>query len=299
MSRLVRVLNLGAGVGSTTVFLLARFGLIEPVDAAIMADTGEEPQPVYEHLSWLQSLGSPRVIVTSRGKLGDDLVAGRIAAGNGRSSGRFTSIPAYTGPAERDEAPSSCEIGMIQRQCTRDYKVDPVWQAVRRELLGLKSRQRVPAGTVVTQLFGLDDGEAGRIARVKERFRKEKHSRPEFPLARLGWSRENCRAFLAKHVPHEVPRSACVFCPFRRASEWVWLMDHDPAGFARAVEIDRAIRDPSFVCTRDLKQALYLHKRAVPLETIDLRAEAALEAARPKQLDLFSHLDCGTGMCGA
>ena len=51
------MLNLGAGVQSTCLYLLAR----EPgsglrFDVAIFADTGEEPRAVYDHLAWLRSL---------------------------------------------------------------------------------------------------------------------------------------------------------------------------------------------------------------------------------------------------
>lgn len=56
------VLNLGAGVQSTALFLLAR----EPdaklrFDIAVFAETGEEPAAVYKHLDYLKSLGSPEI----------------------------------------------------------------------------------------------------------------------------------------------------------------------------------------------------------------------------------------------
>jgi len=50
------VLNLGAGVQSTTLYLMSMSGEVRPFDVAIFADTGEEPQAVYKHLEWLQSL---------------------------------------------------------------------------------------------------------------------------------------------------------------------------------------------------------------------------------------------------
>jgi hypothetical protein len=69
------ILNLGAGVQSTALYLLAR----EPdakfrFDLAIFADSGEEPAAVYRHLEYLRSLGSPEIWVRSAGKLGDDLL---------------------------------------------------------------------------------------------------------------------------------------------------------------------------------------------------------------------------------
>ena len=49
-----QVLNLGAGVQSTTVLLMSLTGELEPLDHVIFADTGWEPQAVYDHLGWLK-----------------------------------------------------------------------------------------------------------------------------------------------------------------------------------------------------------------------------------------------------
>ena len=46
-----RILNLGAGVQSTTVYLMYVRGEIQPgMECAIFADTGEEPASEYAHL---------------------------------------------------------------------------------------------------------------------------------------------------------------------------------------------------------------------------------------------------------
>ena len=91
-----RILNLGAGVQSTTVYLMYVRGEIQPgIECAIFADTGEEPASVYAHLEWLKSLGGPPIIVRSIGRLGDDLTLGRNSTG-----GRFASIPAFTAAVE-------------------------------------------------------------------------------------------------------------------------------------------------------------------------------------------------------
>ena len=52
---MLRVLNLGAGVQSTTLYLWALDGLIH-FDKAIFADTGDEPESVYAHLEFLRGL---------------------------------------------------------------------------------------------------------------------------------------------------------------------------------------------------------------------------------------------------
>ena len=151
-----RILNLGAGVQSTTVYLMYFRGEIQPgIECAIF--TGEEPASVYAHLEWLKSLGGPPIIVRSIGRLGDDLMRGRNSTG-----GRFASIPAFTA-ARRFEA------GMVRRQCTKEYKIEVIERYLRRELLGLQKGQRVPKGTRVVQIYGISLDEAGRSIRIRER----------------------------------------------------------------------------------------------------------------------------------
>src|SRR5581483_8710282 len=135
------VLNLGAGVQSTALYLLARDGEYH-FDVAIFADTQEEPQSVYDHLTWLQSLGNPPIWVRTGGKLGDDLING---VGPKR---RFLSVPAFT----QDE---KGKLGLIRRQCTRHYKIDVIQKAIRNDLIGLKFRQHMPKDVRVFQYFGI------------------------------------------------------------------------------------------------------------------------------------------------
>ena len=110
----LRVLSLGAGVQSTTLALMAAHGAIGPMpDCAIFADTGWEPQAVYDHLAWLRS---PNVLpfpvhVVKAGDIRADLL--RVS------------------------------LGMIRRQCTKDYKIVPIRREVR-ALAGLTRRRSPP-----------------------------------------------------------------------------------------------------------------------------------------------------------
>lgn len=57
MAKEYHVLNLGAGVQSTTIYLMVVDGELDiPLNCAVFADTGDEPLAVYQHLNWLQSL---------------------------------------------------------------------------------------------------------------------------------------------------------------------------------------------------------------------------------------------------
>lgn len=274
------VLNLGAGVQSTALYLLAR----EPdsklrFDLAIFADTGEEPASVYAHLDHLKSLDRPEIRVRSAGKLGDDLIHGRNSTGQ-----RFVSIPAFT-------VNENGKVGMVRRQCTSEYKIETVNRAIRRELLGLKPRQRVPKDVVVHQYFGISTDEAARAERAKKRFAGIKHTVPHWPLIEMGWSRKDCVEYLRGKLPYETPKSSCVFCPFKTNQSWRYMKQTDPAGWNRAVEIDAALRDKDSVATRGFRQQLYVHRSCVPLPLIDF------DTLVPSTLDPMATGECH-GMCG-
>jgi hypothetical protein len=279
-----RILNLGAGVQSTTVYLMYLRGEIEPgIECAIFADTGEESASVYAHLEWLQSLGGPPIVVRTIGRLGDDLTRGRNSTG-----GRFASIPAFTAAIEGAKA------GMVRRQCTKEYKIEVIERFLRRELLGLQRGQRVPKGTSIAQVYGISLDEAGRSIRIRSRLEDRAWLTPEFPLIDRMMTRGGCLNWLeAFGVPHEVQKSACVFCPFKSNAEWRRLRDTDSEGWARAVEVDVALRVEGAVVNRKLDQKLYVHRSCVPLD------KANLGDADPRQYHLgLNWVSECAGMCG-
>ena len=289
----LEVLNLGAGVQSTTILQMdslvhrqGRRSVVEgflgepypfpPLDAAVFADTQDEPVEVYEHLDRLGSMDVAPIYKTTAGCLDDDLMRGRNSTGQ-----RFASIPAFTSAVPGKKG------GILKRQCTAEYKVEPVERLIRRQLLGLDPGQPAPAGVVVRQWFGLSFDEPSRIAKVRARVEAKHWALPLFPLADLVLERCDCEKFLAS-VGLVVPRSACVYCPFKRNVEWVRLRDGDPTGWARAVLVDRALRVEGTVCNRNLDQHLYVHPSCLPLD------EAPIDEA-----DVFDFLayEC-EGMCG-
>ena len=279
------VLNLGAGVQSTALYLLAHEGSL-PVDVAIFADTWEEPTAVYRHLAWLRSLGQPAIWIRTAGRLGDDLQQGRQAGGR-----RFASIPAFTAPDHRTRPPGTIRPGRVRRQCTAEYKIEVVERAIRRDLLGLRPRQRVPGGVIVHQYFGISLDEAGRAERAKRRFAAVPWARPVYPLLDRGWTRQDCVAWLRERVPHPVPRSACVFCPFHTNREWAALRRGDPQDWSRAVAIDEVLRQEGSVVNRRMKQKLYLHRSCLPLAEIDF------DVLAPEAVHPMATGECH-GMCG-
>lgn len=278
------VLNLGAGVQSTTIYLLNLEGKITPkFDVAIFADTQEEPAAVYEHLKWLQSLNGPPILVRTKGKLGDNLLRAENSTGQ-----RFVSIPAYTATEGATRS-----TGIIRRQCTLEYKIRVIEKTIREEIVGLARYKHWPKNVLVHNYFGISTDERRRSVGIIKSYNeaKQRKYQPHFPLLELDWTRGQCLIYLKEHVPHEVPRSACVFCPYKSNLEWL-RSKQNPEEWERIVEVDKALRTPGLVVNRNLNQKLYLHNSVKPIDKIDFEELIKNDKSGPK----FAQ-EC-QGMCG-
>lgn len=297
--RRLEVISLGAGVQSTTLALMAAKGELPRPDVALFADTGWEPRAVYDHLARLEAALPYPVLRVSEGNLRDDLL----------NPGRqFAAIPYFT---QRDPGPCGlCAAsgrvdgerctrcngtghdngrGVGRRQCTGEYKLTPIRRALR-VLLGASAPdyRRVPTGRAATQWVGFSTDEVGRANR-----RKDSHGvqylDTRYPLleADIDMSRADCERWLRRHG-WEARKSACIGCPFHGNRQWRELRDHDPAGWADAIEVDRAIRRGGSGSAEDaaLNGEAYLHRSFLPLEVAPIDRVTRHEW-RDRQLDIF------------
>ena len=279
------ILNLGAGVQSTALYLMAIDGEVQKFDYAIFADTQDEPADVYKHLEWLETLGGPKIIRATAGKLGDCVIAGTDYRGNRRRDGSyFSSIPAFV----QDETGKNRGVG--QRQCTKEFKVDVVERVIRRGIYQVEPGRPLPKDAECIQHMGLSFDEPRRVIRVKQRYSaRPKQWKVEFPLFDLEMTRSDCKAYLKDRVPHPVPRSACVFCPYKTNEEWRDLKENDPEGWARACQVDEAVRGDG---TRGQS---FIHRQYVPLAQADLRTEGQKTGQKGLFVDFDNECE---GMCG-
>lgn len=263
----LRSISLGAGVQSSTLYLLAVHGEITPKpDVAIFADTQSEPPWVYDQLDRLEEIGGQQIPIArvTAGSLEQDCLRAR----DGRS--RWAAIPLFTTPQ------GSGPRGRLRRQCTREYKID----VVRREI-----RRRVGSGRVqVEEWVGISLDECHRA----------KPSR--YPWITSRWPllfdkpmrRGECIEWMQSHG-YPIPRkSACYFCPFRDDASWAEMKRDAPDVFERAVEFDRAIRAAAL---RGVQGQCYLHSSLVPLGEVKFKKSAE------EQLDFGFGEEC-EGMCG-
>lgn len=258
---MLNVLSLGAGVQSTTLLLMSSVGELEPLNAAIFADTGWESHATYEHLDWLEREVDGRVPIVrvSQGNLRENALG--LVSSNERKWGTMPLFTRYNG--------SVSMIGF--RFCTTKYKVRPIRKAIR-ERLG-KGEQ-----AVLWLGISLDEVERMRDSGVQYYCHR-------YPLVERRMTRQHCLAWLAEHGYPEPPRSSCLGCPFHSNYEWRAIRS-DPAAWADVTEFDRYIRQLPKV-----RGEVYLHRSLRPLTEVDLST-----AEDHDQLRLWVN-DC-TGLCG-
>ena len=273
---MIKVLNLGAGVQSTTVLRLAIHGEIERPDHVIFADTGWEPRAVYEHLAVLERQMEDADIPFHRVAWENIREREMAQAKQGGSTGTMsgTAIPVFTESARGQH-------GMIRRSCTRNYKIAPIEEAIKK-LCCIPRKPRGAAMPRVEYWFGISTDEIRRT-RVSPRW----WSTYYYPLIDIGFSRSDCISWLRSKGYGDPPRSACIGCPFRSDAEWRWLKDNSPDEFEDACVFDEEMRHNARLDGR-----AYLHRSLVPLRDVDL--------STPEdhgQQNMWRDLECA-GMCG-
>jgi hypothetical protein len=256
-----------------------------PIQAAIFADTGAEPKAVYTHLEWLvKEIGDAfPVYIRQKSNIIEDLTPGQNSTGQ-----KFASAPFFT---LNDDGSK----GITRRQCTSEYKVGVVDRSIRRDVLGLEPRKHIPKDVAIFQYIGMSAEEGKRVVRVRARFASDLFATPVFPLFEKWMTRADCEQWLKDYgVPHETPRSACTFCPYRSDKEWIKMRDEAPEDFAQAVWLDSKIRQPGLVLNRKFKSNRFVHRSCVPLGEVEFRPK---HCADP-QSTLPGLADECDGMCG-
>ena len=273
----IRILSLGAGVQSSTLALMIEKGLVPMIDAAIFADTGAEPKKVYEWLNWLEKQVSFPVlrVANKHGSLTDNLIKVNKA-----EYVRGTTIPMYT----RDKITG--KKGILRRQCTATYKIEPVTKRIR-ELLGVGFRIKVPKNKKVTQLFGISKDEVQRM-----RTSTYHYITFDYPLIDNRMSRADCLKWMENNGYPTPPRSACTYCPYHSNEEWRNVRK-DKVEWDAVVKLDKQLRTGLYKCLPE-KHNYYLHRSGLPLDEVDLDKEK-----NSKQLDMEFGMDNACeGMCG-
>ena len=258
----LKIISLGLGVQSTAVYLMSSIGHKLPrADYAVFADPGAEHKKTYEILEWLKVWESKNngipIIINDDRNLYEDIMT------KYKQGERVASIPARSKNNE----------GLIMRQCTSEYKIQPVIKSTR-ELHGLKPRKRMKPTEI---WLGISTDE---IQRMKESTLYNVNY--FYPLIYHSMSRSDCMDFFKKNNFPIPVKSSCVFCPFHSDKFWLDIKRENSSAWKMSVEVDKTIRNHP-----RLKEKLYWHKSCVPLDEVELSED---------QLDLFIE-EC-EGYCG-
>ena len=255
-------LSMGWGEQSFTLAAMVALGGLPAIDLAIHADTGHEAQGPYEHAArytpWLGERGL-RVVTVRDPRT--DLVMQEWSGS--------VQIPAFTREDGTDSA------GQLMRQCTRNWKLNPIRRHVRTLLPRGQPR---PESVHCWQGISWDEIERMRDSDVQ-------YIRNVYPLVELRMTRLDCRQYLLDHGLAVPVKSACVFCPYRSRRQWTDMKKEGGDDWRRARAVDAMLRDkrPGY--------GLFIHPARVPLEQA---VTAPGEDNSQLELDLEAPCDGGT-----
>ena len=266
------VLNLGAGVQSSTIALMGIKGEIEKPDWAVFADTKWEPAAVYKWFDWLRPKmedAGIKVAVVNNGNIHE-------TPKNMKNNSRWTSLPYFVKSGDM-------KTGITRRQCTSEFKIKPIESFVKTEILGIPKQKHIPVDKIhLKQWFGISLDEITRMKVYQEPWRTA-----YYPLIEMRMRRSDCVAWCEKNGFPVPPRSACIGCPFHSDEEWRNIRDNAPDEFEQACKFDEDLRD---VTKGKIKGTPYLHRSMVPLR------DAKIDFYDKDQLSLWDE-DC-SGYCG-
>jgi len=276
------VLNLGAGVQSSCLALMAAKGEIGPMpDFAVFADTQAEPTNVYTWLDWLETQLPFPIYRVTKGNLTKEILKIRVKEKSIYSDKPMTylklNIPVY------GVTPNGELRNAMGRACTYDYKVIPILKEIRKRC-EIKHGQKE---TTVTQWLGISYDEMQRMKLPSNPWTQHR-----WPLIEKRMTRAHCKQWMQKNGYPEPPRSACYYCPFHSDDEWRRLKKDDPVHFQKAVEFDATYRRLQNENPGGLRIEVYLHKSCKPLGEVDFDSDLSCGQTN---FDFSSECE---GMCG-
>jgi 3'-phosphoadenosine 5'-phosphosulfate sulfotransferase (PAPS reductase)/FAD synthetase len=271
------VLNLGAGVQSSCLALMAARGEVTPMpDFAVFADTQAEPAEVYKWLDWLETQLPFPVYRVTKGSLTDDSLKVHLKEKTQQTYLRRL-IPVF-GVKTNGEVTAA-----LGRSCTADYKIAPILKFIK-EKCEIKYGQK---DITVTQWIGISYDEMQRAKLPGNAWTQHR-----WPLIEKRMRRSQCLDWMKSNGYPEPPRSACYYCPFHSKEEWNRLKKFDPVHFNLAVKFDEELREKTKEHSDGLKMEVYLHRSCKPLKDIDFDSDTD---KGQQEWDFTSECE---GMCG-
>lgn len=258
--------SLGAGLQSSCITEMIVEGELPKVDVVIFADTGDEPDYVYQQVEYLrgrlEKVNIP-LIVVSAGNMIEDLY----------SNGRFAAMPLFT---EQEiilaSGATKKQIGRLKRQCTANYKIEPIEKQIRIELLNRgyakkdkKNAIRINKNIKVQCQLGISFDEVERMKPSKVNFIDN-----IYPLIDLKMTRKNCEEWLISHNLPVPKKSSCKRCPYHTKAYFREMKTECPGDWLSVIMFDYHLRDGTIRIGATAKGNVYFTKECIPLEQINL-----------------------------
>lgn len=287
----VTALSLGAGLQSSTIAEMIVEGELPRIDAAIFADTGDEPQYVYDHVAYLTerlSTADIPLITAQRHNMVEDLYSDKRRK-------RSAVLPLFTRQtttvAGFGKEASRSTISRLQRQCTKDYKIEPIEKEIRKLLLakGLARQDSLgriypSPGAEVELWLGITTDEA---ERMKPNPTAQFNNR--WPLIEMRMSRPDCQTWLKERNLPVPNKSSCIRCPYHNDAYYLEMKEQRPEDWSTVIQFDRDLRNGRLRLTTSVKGEVFQHRSCIPLEEVELQP--------PTDDNQLSFAFCDEGHC--
>ena len=270
------IVSYGGGTQSTALILMAlngEYSLSRP-DFGVWADVGAEPEFIYDYVYYFIDYVKTKYdfdIFICKHKEG--LEKHILTPPKKSRAGKFytSSVPPFFTLSETGEK------GMLMRQCTPDYKINPV-----KKLINSKLERAEP----YRKWIGISFDERSRM-----KISPEKKVTNYYPLVDNFIRRDMAIDYVVGQGLRKPQRSSCYFCPFHSDEYWLWLKKYHIKEFNKACDFEiksQMIVKSGLGVIRDM---VYVHSSCKPLAEVKFDNE--------NQLNLFPHLiDECDGECG-
>jgi len=226
------VWSCGAGVDSVAIAVLICSGRLPLPDIAVMSDNGYDAEYTWEYVNEILKPNLEKVDVSLN--IVDTKDVTILITTDG-----YVSIPMFV---DTNDGPTK-----YRTHCSNSFKTYPILQWLKKQ--GVKR---------CINWIGVAADESRRAKPSKLKWVKYK-----YPLVDLNLSRSDCKRLIRSYGWPVPERSSCIMCPNKTDDDWVTLKRLSPLDFARAVEIEREIRETN--------PTLYLHKSMKTLDYVEFR----------------------------
>ncbi|MBG9692532.1 hypothetical protein ABD91_17180 [Lysinibacillus sphaericus] len=275
--KIYKVLSFGGGTQSAHLLESHFRGEID-YDYIAFSDTGAEPEFIHEQVKWWQArqkeVGNITPFIITRHSSMHRGLEEMLMRYIFTDYQRFQ-MPLYFNKVDQE----SGEIkkgGMMPRQCTGDFKIIPVQQAIRKLIkaeLGLRPRQLMPRNVAIIMDIGFSSDEINRVNGYVSH--QSDYIYLAYPLIEQGLTTEESIQFLDDNgFPSR--RSRCYFCPFNCSGDrardigmdWQEIIDQEPISFLKACYFDSKLRDVQATGRKNMRSIPYFHFSRTALKEV-------------------------------